>query len=79
MAKNVVLPKIYYRHGPIVKCRKCGTMYVPEKEKSNKFFAKSFFEECPNEDCCCSINDINDVIPLWKYNLIKYWREFNSK
>ena len=68
MAKYVIKKDI------IVRCRRCKTLYVPEKMKS------AFFEECPV--CHAADNDWENTIPLWKYNLIKLFRmgpkEFNN-
>ena len=62
MAKYIVPSK----ENIIVLCYKCKTMYVPEKRNG------SYYEECPM--CGCSLNDIRNTIPLWKYNLIKFFR-----
>ena len=53
----------------IVCCHRCKTLYVPEKMSS---LGNNFFEECPV--CHATCNDWNNVIPLWKYNLIKLFR-----
>ena len=70
MAKYVVPPKEI-----IAKCYRCGTMYVPDREKSefDKYF-KDFegFEPCPV--CGRKRNGFGDTIPLWRYNLIKFFR-----
>ena len=64
MAKYIVPSK----KETIVLCYRCRTMYVPEKEKSGSWF----YEDCPV--CGYSANDKTDIIPLWKYNLIKFLR-----
>ena len=62
MASHVVLPK----NKPIIKC-KCGTMYVSDKLNG------SWAEPCPV--CHCDVNHISFTkIPLWRYNLIKWFR-----
>lgn len=63
MAKYIVPPK----HEKIIKCKKCGTMYVPDKIDSS-----STFEDCPHCGYCC--NRKAQIIPLWKYNIIKWFR-----
>jgi hypothetical protein len=71
MASNVV----EQRKVVIVECPKCKTMYVPDREKdfhyggSHGHFA---FERCPT--CKYDNVDFDDLIPLWKYNLIKWFR-----
>ena len=64
MAKYIVPPK----HEKIIKCKKCGTMYVPE----HKTKYGNTFEDCPHCGYCC--NRKAQIIPLWKYNLIKWFR-----
>ena len=60
----------------IIKCRRCKTLYVPETIKEADFlFDDRYsirFEHCPV--CGNSKNNWDDVIPLWKYNLIKWFR-----
>ena len=51
-----------------VKCKKCGTLYLPEKIKEN-----GYFENCPT--CKFCFNGKDEIIPIWKYNLIKWKRE----
>lgn len=70
MADYVIPPKTV-----IVKCSNCQALYVPELDKSKRLFDKSFgaFEQCPV--CGYEDNRKNDTIPLWKYNLIKFFRE----
>lgn len=77
MASYVIPPKT-----AIVKCRDCKALYVPDRSKDRKWcgghhdFAS--FEKCPV--CGCDDNRYCDVIPLWKYNLIKLLRGgFNGR
>jgi len=64
MAKYVVPPKSM----PIVKCKNCEALYVSEK----RGWTVSVYESCPI--CKYENNDKNQRIPLWKYNLIKWFR-----
>lgn len=68
MAQYVVPPK--NKSVAIIKCWKCGTMYVPET--MYKGLIISNYEPCPV--CGCRTNDEDNLIPLWKYNLIKWIR-----
>ena len=70
MAKCIVLPKIAYGT-VILKCQRCGTLYVPESTR-HSLLNGTYFEACPH--CGCEYNDAGNKIPLWKYNLIKWWR-----
>lgn len=71
MAKHVV-PSISLEH-ILIKCYKCKTMYEPEEEKSEEWGSgRVVYEKCPV--CGYDSNDYSNVIPLWKYNLIKYLR-----
>jgi len=63
MAQYVVPPSV-----KMVKCRKCGTMYKPEKIKEN-----GKYENCPT--CHFCHNGKKDHVPLWLYKLIRYKRE----
>ena len=66
MASYLVPP-----HGScIVKCRRCNGIYLPKKTKRIK--GTICYEKCPF--CGCSSNNFNDNIPIWKYNLIKFFR-----
>jgi hypothetical protein len=48
-------------------------MYEPEEKKSDKWDSgRVVYEKCPV--CGCESNDYSNVIPLWKYNLIKFFR-----
>ena len=69
MAKHVV-PSISLEH-ILIKCYKCKTMYEPEKSKE-RYFGGVVYEKCPV--CGYDDNNYSNVIPLWKYNLIKYLR-----
>ena len=66
MATNLVPPK----GSCIVRCRQCRGMYVPETTKTNS--GEVYFERCPF--CGYSSNNYKNTIPLWKYNLIKFFR-----
>ena len=62
MASYVVPPK----NKPIIKCT-CGALYVTEKIEGN------WAEKCPI--CGCTSNHLSfNRIPLWQYNLIKWFR-----
>ena len=69
MAEYVIPPKAV-----IVRCRNCKALYVPDMEKSRGRHNGGFiaFEQCP----VCSFDDNrrNEIIPLWRYNLIKLFR-----
>ena len=69
MAKYIVPP----RNGAVVliKCKICGALYAADPKK-HPYGTSWRYECCPicNEDG----NDNNCRIPLWKYNLIRYWR-----
>lgn len=75
MAKYIVPPKKMSRE-VIIKCYKCGALYVPEG-KQRKFLHDTDYEDCPV--CGYSHNSNGNRIPLWKYNLIKYFREKTQK
>lgn len=62
MAKYVV-PK--HNKVTIIKCEKCGTLYVPET-------GNVFYEKCPT--CGYAYNSEFNKISLWRYNLIKWLR-----
>ena len=66
MAKYIVPPK----SDPIIKCKVCKTLYVAERCSNSSFYV---YEECPH--CGCEYNTENQRISLWRYNLIKYFRE----
>ena len=71
MAKYIVPPK---RDGDvIIKCNGCGTLYVPDKGK-HPYGDPTYFERCPV--CGYSTNSKYQIIPLWKYNLIKWYRSW---
>lgn len=55
----------------IVKCYRCKTLYVPNLNE-HPLGAKNNFECCPI--CGTGANSWSNVIPLWKYNLIKFFR-----
>ena len=63
MARFVVKPR--GTDNIIIKCFYCGTMYVPNTVTG------TFVEKCP---FCGYYNSLNNRIPLWKYNLIKWFR-----
>ena len=71
MAKYVVPPT--GKSVLLVKCYKCKTLYAPDKEKDQDYiFSSRYFEECPV--CGYPSNGWSEVIPLWKYNLIAFFR-----
>lgn len=65
MAKYIVPPK----SDPIIKCKVCKALYVSEIYTERDF---SYYEKCPY--CGCKCNTEEQRIPLWRYNLIKYFR-----
>ena len=71
MADFVIPPK-----AAIVRCSSCKALYVPDRAKDrhwhsiNRGFAS--FEKCPV--CGYDNNGYGQVIPLWRYNLIKLFR-----
>ena len=67
MAKYVVPSSI--AKNKIIKCCNCKSLYVYEKMR---FPGSLFFEACPS--CGCSNNTTSELIPLWKYNLIKWFK-----
>ena len=70
MARYVIPPKQKYGD-VIVKCLRCHAMYVPDFHKKSLMNA-TYYEPCPW--CGYDHNDKGNIIPLWKYNLIKWWR-----
>ena len=69
MAKYVVPPM--GKENLIVKCYKCRTLYVPEPGR-HPYGREDCFEKCPI--CGAGANNWENVIPLWRYNLIKWFR-----
>ena len=69
MADYVIPPK-----AAIVKCRDCKTLYVPNRSKDRHWVGRGFssFEKCPT--CGYEDNNYRNTIPLWKYNIIKWFR-----
>ena len=75
MAKYIVPPKKMSGE-VIIKCYKCGALYVPEGMQKS-ILRSTNYEDCPV--CGYSHNSNGNRIPLWKYNLIKYFREKTQK
>lgn len=71
MAKYVVPPRSMSRE-IILKCFRCKTLYVPEYKHKKSYLKSTDYEDCPI--CGYSYNTIEQRIPLWQYNLIKYFR-----
>lgn len=69
MAEHVVPPK--QGDKIIIKCYRCKTLYVPDLAV-HPYGDKTHFECCPI--CGAACNDYKNIIPLWKYNLIKFFR-----
>lgn len=69
MAQYVVPPR--KKRNVIIKCKECGTLYVPDKG-NHPYGDPSNFERCPT--CNYGANKKEQIIPLWRYNLIRYWR-----
>ena len=71
MAKYIV-PSIDTKH-TLIKCCRCKTLYEPETQVQKKYLSdRKYYENCPI--CGYDCNDYSAVIPLWKYNLIKFFR-----
>lgn len=70
MAKFIVPPK-KPKGLVLLKCYSCGTLYSPDKKVKN--LISNSYEPCP--ECGYAHNSDGQQIPLWKYNLIKWWRE----
>lgn len=64
MAKYIVPPR--KKRDPLIRCFVCKTLYMPESKQYGHY------EKCPV--CGTDMNDKHNEIPLWAYNLIKYWR-----
>lgn len=69
MASHIVPPKDGIV--AIVKCKNCATLYVPDP-KIHPFNDPDYFERCPM--CRYAYDSRLSTIPLWKYNLIKFFR-----
>ena len=67
MAEHVVKP--LGKETILLKCNQCKTLYEPDSNFNSNFYT---FEPCPV--CKYPHNQWKDVIPLWKYNLIKFFR-----
>ena len=67
MAKYVV-PSRRKERPVLILCYGCKTLYSPDKKDA----FSGFYEKCPV--CGYSTNNNYNTIPLWRYNLIKYWR-----
>lgn len=70
MADYIVPPK-RRKDIPILKCYKCGALYVADTKKVPVMFSLRY-EKCPV--CGFEQNDDEQRIPLWQYNLIKWFR-----
>lgn len=58
-------------HGScMIKCKGCKGLYMPES--TNTWAGDTYFEKCPF--CGCTSNTYKNTIPIWKYNLIKFFR-----
>ena len=69
MAKFVVPP-----HGSgqiLLRCYRCHTLYAPDPNVHPYNDWKNF-EPCPV--CNAGCNDYHQMIPLWKYKLIRFFR-----
>lgn len=66
MAEYLVPPK----GSCIVRCKHCGGLYMPTSK--TKYHSVICFEECPF--CGEVSNTIVNTIPVWKYNLLKFFR-----
>ena len=64
MADYLVPPK----GSSMVKCNRCGGLYLPDIFKTRN----GYFEPCPF--CNDMFNTYKNTIPIWRYNLIKFFR-----
>lgn len=71
MAKYVI-PSIHKGEVVLVKCFRCGALYMPEKKEWD-----GYWEKCP--ECNYGMNGTESQIRLWKYNLIKEWRKWRKR
>lgn len=75
MAQYVVPPR--KKKFILVKCHKCKALYAPDPDV-HPYGEKNYYEKCPI--CGTCTNDRHNTIPLWRYNLIRYWRGlFNNE
>lgn len=74
MAKYVVPPK--GENVVLVKCSRCKTLYAPDLNVHPHGWDNRF-EFCPT--CKYDGNSWSDMIPLWKYNLIRWIRGFGKE
>ena len=66
MAEALVPP-----HGScIIKCKKCKGLYIPETIKTDSNSVR--YDSCPF--CGCRYNNEKNTIPVWMYNLLKFFR-----
>ena len=66
MAEFLVPP-----HGSfIVRCHECKGLYMPQKVI--RTYGTNYFERCPF--CGSDTNTIKHTIPVWKYNLLRFFR-----
>ena len=73
MAQNIVYSNKMQKV-VLLKCLKCGCLYEPDGKTKSRFFETCLdYEQCPQ--CGYEHNGTNQIIPLWKYNLIKYARK----
>lgn len=73
MATGNVVPK-HVDGITLIKCCRCGSLYSTDQpRKIVREISRSCYEPCPV--CGSVVNDTEDEIPLWRYNLIKWWRE----
>ena len=57
----------------LIKCYRCKALYSTDKPLNYGTIISGVYEPCPV--CGCRINDNDNKISLWRYNLIKWWRE----
>jgi len=68
MASHVVGPK---NDAILIECSNCSTLYAADPKVHPHGFAHNF-EKCPV--CGYGENNKYNRIPLWKYNLKKFFR-----
>lgn len=68
---DYIVPPLSRKDMTIIKCHRCGALYVPDG-KEYYIAGKFRYEPCPI--CGAQCNDDKNKIPLWKYNMIKWFR-----
>lgn len=57
----------------LIKCYRCKALYSTDQPPRRSLSGSlNVYEPCPV--CGCSVNDYENVISLWRYNLIRWLR-----